>query len=410
MFGALVYAGFAVLLFLFLSLTIYAFMQIHVAASGYQDQVNNNHAQTNLILAMRVAFRERELLLSQMSEEPDAVERTSLYEQFMAHGADFLNARIALDETDLSRKDGIFLSYLDDEVNPRSATMRSLSEHLLEKQAGQEENRQLYQTLTRQHGVAKELDRLIQLQQTEIEQDSQATQETVEGIMINLIIAMLVIILLGILFIWYVIRSASQQLKQLQTVQYQLAAGNRVLHMMTEELSLANEELEHIAHHDLLTGLPNRRYMMDQFELMLAVAKRHHHTGALLFIDLDGFKQINDNFGHNIGDEFLKVVANAVKEELRESDLVARMGGDEFIVVLQNIKHKNSGIVVVEKLLASLNRAYELKGHQVQASGSIGISYFPDGEADVEELLQRADAAMYLAKLDGKNCYAVHRS
>jgi len=163
-----------------------------------------------------------------------------------------------------------------------------------------------------------------------------------------------------------------------------------------------------LAHFDALTGLPNRRLLLERIEHALGSAKRSGQMGALLFIDLDNFKDINDARGHAVGDVMLQQVARRLEALLRGEDSVARLGGDEFVVLVGNLgsdadSAARSAMAVVEKLRQLLDSPYEIDGHCYSASGSIGITLFPKGGERVDDLLREADTAMYRAKAAGRN-------
>lgn len=170
----------------------------------------------------------------------------------------------------------------------------------------------------------------------------------------------------------------------------------------------AAEEIKRLAFYDFLTHLPNRRLLLDRLNHAFASSARKHQRGALLFIDLDNFKDLNDSFGHDVGDLLLLQVAQRLLACVREEDTVARIGGDEFVVMLEDL---NADItvcatqveVVGEKILAALNQPYQLGTHEYQNSPSIGATLFSNHEAKKEDLLKQADIAMYQAKKSGRN-------
>ena len=158
-----------------------------------------------------------------------------------------------------------------------------------------------------------------------------------------------------------------------------------------------------LAHHDLLTGLPNRALLLDRLEFVLATARRRGAQVAILFIDLDNFKTVNDSLGHGAGDALLKIVAGRIERALRNVDVVSRHGGDEFLVVLPDIESDDAPIPVAEKLLAAISEPVELEGQGLSVSPSIGISVFPRDGLTADALIKNADAAMYLAKERGRS-------
>ncbi len=172
-------------------------------------------------------------------------------------------------------------------------------------------------------------------------------------------------------------------------------------------LKQAAERLEYQAHYHSLTGLPNRLLLYARLEHSLQQVKREKERGAVLFIDLDNFKKINDSLGHSAGDEVLKEVAVRLQEHSRQVDTVSHLSGDEFVIVLQSIGADYFAESRAQKLLESLQKPFMVGGHELYVSGSIGIARF-SGDEDIESLLKNADTAMYKAKEDGKNCYQVY--
>ena len=166
---------------------------------------------------------------------------------------------------------------------------------------------------------------------------------------------------------------------------------------------LVEENTRYAAHHDYLTGLPNRALFTDRLKYAIALSKRNAHKLALLFLDLDGFKHVNDTLGHSSGDLLLKEVSARLQALIRSSDVLARIGGDEFIFILNNIGTQENAALVANKIINALSKPFNLDGQNCHISGSVGISICPDDAVDSEALLRQADEAMYLAKKHGKN-------
>lgn len=171
------------------------------------------------------------------------------------------------------------------------------------------------------------------------------------------------------------------------------------------ERRLAEQKIAHLAHYDYLTDLPNRALFLDSLEHSISLAKRNKYKAAVLFLDLDGFKRVNDTLGHDAGDLLLQEVSKRLKELIRASDTVARVGGDEFIFVLNNIGPDENAALMANKIIAALSEPFDLKGQQCHVGGSIGIAIFPDDSHDSETLIKQADGAMYMAKQSGKNTF-----
>ncbi|MDH5354232.1 MAG: diguanylate cyclase [Gammaproteobacteria bacterium] len=175
------------------------------------------------------------------------------------------------------------------------------------------------------------------------------------------------------------------------------------------ERKRAETRIAHMAFHDALTGLPNRYLLRDRLHQEIAVAKRHQKFGALLFLDLDRFKEINDTLGHAAGDELLRQTAERLLNSVREVDTVARMGGDEFVVMMPNLNAEKQQTaseqvgMMVDRIHRSLAMPYELEGKSLRVTSSIGVTLFSNRMTTVDELLKQADSAMYSSKSEGRN-------
>jgi len=171
------------------------------------------------------------------------------------------------------------------------------------------------------------------------------------------------------------------------------------------ERNLAEQRIAHLAHHDALTGLPNRSLLLDRLQQAIAHAHRSQTRAAVLFLDLDRFKTINDSLGHGAGDRLLQGVASRIQLCVREEDTVARLGGDEFVVVLRDVESANDAMAVAEEIARALNETFRIQSHDLHVTASVGISLYPDDGLDTDSLLKHADTAMYHAKDAGRaNC------
>jgi diguanylate cyclase (GGDEF)-like protein len=163
------------------------------------------------------------------------------------------------------------------------------------------------------------------------------------------------------------------------------------------------EKLRHMAQHDPLTGLPNRALFSDRMHNQLAYAKRHDSRFALIFLDLDKFKPINDNHGHSVGDLLLQQVARRLHDSIRASDTVGRLGGDEFVLLMGELTGPEAALAMAEKIRQEVRRPYAINGHQLVISCSLGVAIYPDDGTDELALTKRADEAMYRAKDSGRD-------
>jgi diguanylate cyclase (GGDEF)-like protein len=203
-------------------------------------------------------------------------------------------------------------------------------------------------------------------------------------------------------------RWVSQQIEIVKNQHGQLFGLAGTIQDITER-KLAEEYVQRLAHYDALTDLPNRILFNDRFAQTLTTAKRNQTQAALMFIDLDRFKLINDSLGHAIGDQLLISVANRMKHTLRGIDTVARLGGDEFVVILEDTDSDTTA-QVAQKLLNALAPDHALGTHSVLSTPSIGIALYPQHGEDSETLIKHANIAMYSAKGQGRNCYALYQT
>jgi diguanylate cyclase (GGDEF)-like protein/PAS domain S-box-containing protein len=179
----------------------------------------------------------------------------------------------------------------------------------------------------------------------------------------------------------------------------------KLLKSEVEEKKKIAAKLQHLANHDPLTGLPGIRLCMDRLSHALAIAVRNRETCAIMFLDVDNFKAINDNHGHQYGDEVLKIIAGRFQAVVREADTVARIGGDEFLVILSGVPATSVVERIAAKLIEETSKVVCVEGHDFNLGLSIGIALYPVNGSDADELIQAADKAMYQAKKNGRNCF-----
>jgi diguanylate cyclase (GGDEF)-like protein/PAS domain S-box-containing protein len=162
-------------------------------------------------------------------------------------------------------------------------------------------------------------------------------------------------------------------------------------------------EMSHLAQHDILTDLPNRLLLNDRLTQAISLARRNHHQLAVLFLDLDGFKHINDSLGHAVGDKLLQSVAERLSASVRKSDTVSRQGGDEFVILLPEVAHAADAAISAAKIMTELKKAHSIGKHSLRVTVSIGVSTYPDNGEDAETLIKNADTAMYHGKQSGRD-------
>lgn len=232
---------------------------------------------------------------------------------------------------------------------------------------------------------------------------------------------------LGMLFSLWLAHSMTQPIRALQKAAEELGHGNleyqvpvesndeigqlsRTFNRMVinlQEITASRDQVRHLANHDALTGLPNRLLLEDRLQQALVEGRREDEIVAVMFLDLDGFKGVNDTYGHEAGDVLLKQVAIRLLHCVRERDTVARLGGDEFVIVFINVKGVSNVEMIARKIVRSFERSFNISGFTLNVSTSIGVSLYPQHGASSEELMQLADEAMYQAKRSGKNRFCI---
>ncbi len=185
---------------------------------------------------------------------------------------------------------------------------------------------------------------------------------------------------------------------------------NRAREKLLEQMFNSTSVLSELANNDALTGLPNRRLLEDRMTQALKSARRSKQIVAVLFLDLDHFKVVNDTHGHNIGDKLLKSVAARLVDLLRVEDTIARIGGDEFIVLLPRIKDQKEVRMIAEKIVGGFTKSFTIGDKVLQLGASVGVSMYPQHALTPRNLIKQADSAMYSAKRQGRSCYAIYNT
>jgi diguanylate cyclase (GGDEF)-like protein len=377
--------GFFFLFLVFAASSYHSYDLFSKSRENLNDATLNNDLQLSSVLKMRVAVRERAIILWHMTLEEDFFDRDELFEKFYHYGAEYKKAREQFLNLDNSSDEASLFKALDLETTARAPVLRAFADRLM-VEGDEDYTDELNGTLTDQIVVAQILDKLIALQQHQNNLARKSSEKEIEDILSNQIQIMILIFFFGFIFAGFVINSSVRQRK---------------------ELELANKKLEIQASHDSLTGLVNRGYLLKQLEMLLANVQRHKRNGAVMFIDLDDFKPINDNYGHRVGDQYLKLLSDEMLKVIRQTDILSRLGGDEFILVLTDLESKEDSLIVAEKLLETLSNEYVINNLILQTSASIGIYQLNDAQVSAEEAIILADQAMYKAKKSGKNQYSL---
>jgi diguanylate cyclase (GGDEF)-like protein len=258
--------------------------------------------------------------------------------------------------------------------------------------------------------------------QTVVALSPEAKRDRLKNLIIITLLILFTITLIGFIIAFFIAKRITSPIDQLTKLSKKVAGGDLTVKMpvqgadelaelsdafnaMTHTLDMQRGKLESMANKDALTGLPNRRRFEEHLVTSIKTCKRTNQPIALLYIDLDQFKDTNDTFGHPAGDKLIQGVADRLTKTVRETDLVARLGGDEFAIILTPHKSREGTEQVAQKILSELSKPFNIEGHQVFSGGSIGIGIFPEHGNDSTTLVKNTDAAMYKAKSSGRNRY-----
>jgi diguanylate cyclase (GGDEF)-like protein len=402
--------------FILASFTLISFigmLQIQKSNEEFERVINEHNRQAELVTKMRDAARERMMELWRISLTKEPFARNASYEDFLGHATVYLEAREAFLQTELSEQEMMLYRQLNEATGKSSAYHRKIADQFMSGDPVSV-NEMLSKTLPSQKDSLNALNRIIDLQAVESQQAfnkaTYAVQRTV-----NLMIALTAsTVFIGAILALIIYRNNAGMREALQQSNVKLLHSNQNLETRvaerTRQLQQANAKLQLLAHYDTLTGLANRALLTEQMAILLHQANREGKKMALLFLDLDGFKPINDEFGHDAGDQLLKVFAKRISGNIRSSDLVARIGGDEFVIVLSDIHELMHAETFAGMINATLHKPILFEGNELSIGVSIGISVYPDHGQDSEMLLKAADIAMYQAKRGGKNQFKVFDS
>ncbi len=369
--------GFAVLLGLMALQTFLSLRQIEHQREQLKNVIEIGLTKFNLVGRMHAAGRERILLLQRLFMTDDPFEQEGLREAFGGQAEVFIQARQALLALPLSEAERAL-------IERQGALSRRFHEINLKvfdllSQGQRDEAVRLFneRLLPTQYAVLSSLTELYELQQgraREIWTHSDRLQREARRLLL-VVAALVFLIALAVAY---------------------------VVFKRVHEASTARERL---ATYDLLTGLPNRLLIGKLLNQAIARAQRHGQPLAVMFVDLDGFKAVNDTLGHHAGDLLLVEVARRLEKSVRKSDTVGRLAGDEFVVLLEDIGTREEVLSVAEKIRTALVRPITVAGREARVSASIGIALYPENGQSAEELLHKADAAMYAVKQAGRDAF-----
>lgn len=376
--------GFSSILLLVTLLIIIGATNLSKSKSHLDRIVNSNNLKIQLINQMHQSARERTISLQYMliTDDPTKLEeyvrRMAFYGgQFVVNRSEFLN----LDLSEIEKKILDQQAILSRKVGPiqnKIADLINFDELKLAQQLLTEKAEPL------QNGVFEVLSQLQDIQRNETKSAIKENSENYKRIVGIMWIVTIIVILLSISIVFFTLRLISRNEEQQKNYR---------------------QDIEQQAFYDHLTGLPNRRLLNDRMQHAMMHTERNETLMAVLFIDCDRFKPINDTLGHAIGDHLLISIANRLKENVRNSDTVCRVSGDEFVILLEDVNHISVAERVAKNILDSIAEPHYFEGHKIFTTVSIGMTIYPIDEKDVNGLLTSADIAMYHAKQNGGNQY-----
>jgi len=395
--------GFLLLLAFTVLITIVGASRVKDIVDRFDLIITGHNQHKNYLTTMRNAARERSIYTWKSTLTKDPFERNEYYEEFLKFGTQFLVARNKLEKMK-SFDEKILLDQMRKASQESSVILHQVMEAL---NLQNEQSEYLYQdelnrALPAQQRLIATLNEMYTRHNIHIQHVyTKITAELTSTITVLLLLMGLALIL-GSVFAFMIYQRSQKMLSSVIKSEQALAQINAELEQRVEDrtvkLEIVNKRLETMANFDVLTGLANRLMLYNQMKIIISYAKREHHIFAVLFLDLDGFKAINDTFGHDVGDTVLITVADRIRETTRESDLAARLGGDEFIIVLSKISHRKDAEIYSKRLQECINLPIPHSNNPLQVSASIGISLFPDNGDTADLLLKTADNSMYIAK------------
>lgn len=367
--GKRVGVGIVLIVLLMFTLTIAGISYMFKINLRMKDIAENISIKTEMAHVMQNTLRERLLSLHYMNIVADPFLRDDEWLQFNDWAAQYYHARIKMESLVRTQAEKDILARMSVLTNNTRPDVDSVMDRLLKGKSKGLEGDIRNRLLPKQKLIHEQVAQLVALQKSQAAVEMQEAEQSYDY-------ARKLIVAWGVLVFCLVITIAI---------------------MVSRKVSKQAREMEYQAFHDELTGLPNRSLFLDRLGQAIIHSHRDKVPLAIIILDLDRFKEVNDTLGHNVGDLLLQEVSFRLSDALRESDTVARLGGDEFAIILKQLDLEHA-TTVVEKMLKILERPFKLAGQMVDVGASFGIAYFPDHGGDSVTLLQRADMAMYTAK------------
>ena len=425
--------GFLTVIALLIAMVALGLSQMAQITASLERVVKEYNVHGSLALEMRRNSRERSMLLHAMTITDDPFERDERFIELRRLGGQFLEARERLLAMDLTERERTLLDHQRSLSNIAGPLQYQVIDLLAEERVSDANRVLLHEAIPAQERALRVIDSFVALQQEHNREALEVTAAEFQGAYRLMLVLGGITVLISAGVAVYVMRRVGGMMSALSLSNIKLGTLNSELHRAhdqleqrvaerTDELRRANEQLKsevnerksaerrltYLANYDCVTNLPNRTLFTEHLKLALAQGRRRHAQVALLYMDLDGFKQINDSLGHDAGDKLLQEVGARLKERVRDEDMAARIGGDEFTLILGDLKGPDDAGVVAQKVIDAMAAPFTLSGQTRHIGVSIGISVFPDDTTEMDTLIRYADDAMYEVKRMGKNSYRFH--
>ncbi len=408
-----IFIGFLLVIAAFIGVSFVSYQQMQAMSADLSSVIRSHDLRVQLAHTMRNNARERSLLLLEMSRNNDPFKRDDLYMQLRSKGEIFLNAREQILQTEPTKKE-LELLELQRRYSRIAGPMQyNVVDMLNQGNTAEAQQFLLEQAIPAQNKVLKTLDLFIEQQREHYASVLEATSHNFSRSVTNLITLTSLGIAVSTLIAAFVLYRLRGVLKLQLDAERALLISNRDLEKRvtkrTQDLQKANEKLTRLARYDSITQLPNRVLFQEVSQMMLSRTRRTDSHLYIFFLDLDGFKQINDTYGHETGDALLHQVGLRIQRLTRHEDLLARIGGDEFALVLGDTNHVEHMKQVASKIILAISEPFDVQSHICHIGISIGISQFPEDGHNMTDLLRYADQAMYHSKKSGKNSVTLYR-
>ncbi len=410
--------SFSFIIVLTLLSNILGFKHLKTVQNDINQIIETQNTQTAFMNKMRSLARERVIKLQSLTNEYDPFEQDNIISQFHELGGLFLENRELLMITNLT-EDELTLLKLQRGVARNVVASQYRVIKLIKEGKNEQSSRFLMSyTIPAQNENISLMDQFILYQnhqnlflKSEAQKKIKSASETVLLLSSFTIILTIIVAAIVIRNITSMLKIQSQSIAKHKIIEKKLAEAQEILEVKveqrTKDLQKANKELQYRADHDPLTGLANRRLFNELLSHEINKAERNHYSLAILYVNLDDFKAINNTLGHAMGDKLLVNVSKRLKSSLRKEDLIARLGGDEFSICYTNIKHPEDIVLLCQILINKVSQPMFLDKHQCKISISIGVSLYPEHGKNYDTLLRVADNSMFQVKKQGKNNFAI---